>query len=545
MTAITIDAGDDLPLTIPRLIRQRAKERGDNPLLVTDDATLSYRAADERSRLVARGLLAAGAGKGSHVAVLHPNTPDFVVGVLAAARIGAVIVPFSTFSTADELRWLLANSDTGYLLAAPGHRSHDFVRLLQTAIPELDLSRPPPLRSPAAPALRRIWFSGTAQERRNTGWSLADLEAGAAAVDETFLEAVEARVTPADRFVIVHTSGSTSSPKGVMHIQGGLIRHIDNLNQIRRYTPDEILFSNSAFFWIGGFAYTFLGTIVAGGCLVTSNAAAASDVLDLIERTRPTMTNGYLQPSIRLAADPSFPGRDVSSMRRGNLYPIMPPEVRPRDPELRHGNYGMTEAGSSLTTHPDEGDIPEHQRGSFGTFAPGFEGKIVDPDTGKECGPGEIGELWLRGPFLMEGYYGKARSQVFDAEGWWHSGDLGAVDAERLFYFKGRRGDMIKTAGANVSPKEVEAVLQGLINDRQCLVIGVPDPERGQIVAALVVAETDAEVDEAGLKQQLAAKLSSYKVPKRILRFGQAELPMMSSGKIDMRILNQLVQKRL
>ena len=124
--------------------------------------------------------------------------------------------------------------------------------------------------------------------------------------------------------VIVHTSGSTSEPKGVIHTHGTLIRHLDNLNQLRRYTPDEVLFSNSPFFWIGGFAYALLGTLVAGAELVCSASADAADVLDLIERERPTMVNGFAASVAHLPQDPSFASRDLSSIRRGNLYPIMP-----------------------------------------------------------------------------------------------------------------------------------------------------------------------------------------------------------------------------
>ena len=543
--ATTIEAGDDLPLTLPRLLRRSARLYADQVFLVCDDARITYAEVEARSRVLARGLLAAGAAKGSHVAVLYPSGPGFVVAAYAAARIGAVVIPISTFSTADEIRWLLANSDSGYLIATPGFRSHNYETLLTTALPDLDFSKPPPLRSPIAPMLRRIWLDRPKPGGGDPGWTMADLKAGAASVDDAFLEAVEARVSPADRLVIVHTSGSTSAPKGVMHTHGALIRHMVNLNEIRQYTPDVVLFSNSPFFWIGGFAYTLLGTLAAGGRLVCSNAVAPSEVLDLLERERPVMTNGYAQTVARLAADPSFPSRDLSFIRRGNLYPIMPPEVRPRDIELRHGMWGMTETGSTCTTSSDEGDIPERYRGSFGRFAPGFQARVVDPETGKECAAGEVGELWMRGPFLMEGYYGKPRSTVFDAEGWFHSGDLAAIDEAGFFYFKGRRGDMIKTAGANVSPREVEAVLRELVGERQCNVLGVADRERGSIVVAIVVAEDDRDVDEAGLRQQLAKKLSSYKVPRRILRVAQAELPVMSSGKIDMRKLRDLASERV
>ena len=156
----------------------------------------------------------------------------------------------------------------------------------------------------------------------------------------------------------------------------------------------------------------------------------------------------------------------------------------------------MTEGGSAVTTSSEEGDLPEHLRGSCGPFLPGFEPRIVDPDTGKPCSTNEAGELWLRGPLMMEGYYGKLRSQIFDADGWWRSGDIGLINADGLFFLKGRISNMIKTSGANVAPREVEAVLRGMTGGLPCIVLGIPDARRGQSVAAVVITDREVDVDE-------------------------------------------------
>ncbi len=157
------------------------------------------------------------------------------------------------------------------------------------------------------PSLRRIVFDPAVPgPGADPGWAMPALLAGAAAVRPEVLAAAEAAVTPADRMVIVHTSGSTSEPKGVIHTHGALIRHLDNLNQLRRYGPEEILFSNSPFFWIGGFAYALLGTLVAGATLVCSNAPAGAGVLDVLERERPTMVNGFAASVAHVAQDPTF-----------------------------------------------------------------------------------------------------------------------------------------------------------------------------------------------------------------------------------------------
>lgn len=542
MTSATIEAGDGLALTVGALLAERAADLGDVPLLVCDDDALTYRDAEARSALLARALIAAGFGRGAHVGLLHPNGSAFVVGWLAAARIGAVTVPLSTFSRPAELTGLLAGTDVEVLLSAPGYRSHRYDATLREAIPELDLVAPPPLHAPAVASLRRIAFS-EAPPDVDPGWTVAALFDGAASVDTATLAAAEAAVGPADRMVIVHTSGSTSVPKGVIHTHGALIRHMDNLNQMRRYTSDEILFSNSPFFWIGGFAFSLLATLVAGGRLVCSNSASAAGVLDLLEAEQPTLVNGYAQGVAHLPDDPSFPGRDLSSIRRGNLWPIMPPGTAPSDVELRHAMLGMTETASVCLLSDDDTEQPERLRGSFGKPAPGFEAKVVDPATLVPCRVGEVGELWVRGPFLMEGYYGRERSETFEPDGWFRTGDLVAVDAEGFFYFKGRAGDLIKAKGASVSPREVEAAIAELTG-LTAHVTGLDAGPHDQVVAAAVVVPEGGEFGEAAiaeLRARLAERLSAYKVPKVIRALPAADVPLMSSGKLDAPALRTLL----
>jgi acyl-CoA synthetase (AMP-forming)/AMP-acid ligase II len=538
MPSEVIDAGDDLPLTIPELVRIRATERPGAPLLICDDDILTYAEADLRSKSLAKGLVATGVGIGSQIGLLHPNGSAFVAAWLAATRLGAVAMPFSTFSTAAELRTLLARTDAEHLLSASSFRSHRFAGTLQKAVDGLQLDRPAPLRSESVPALRHLWFTDV-DSSHHPDWSYAELIAGGTEVSDDLFAAVEATVSPADRMVIVHTSGSTGAPKGVIYTHGALIRHIDNLNQIRCFGSEDVLFANSPFFWIGGFAYALLGALVAGGCLVCSNATGSGDVLDLIERERPTIVNGFAQGVMHLAADPSFPDRDLSSVRRGNLYPIMPADVRPRDPELRHAMLGMTETGSVCLVSEDESDQPEHRRGSFGRPAPGFDLLVVDPDSGKICASGEVGELYLRGPFMMEGYYGRERHETFDADGWYHTGDLVAVDDDGFVYFKGRDDDMIKTAGANVSPREVEQAIADQFGVR-CVVMGIDDDVRGQAVAVVVIEPGPGQMDPEFIRAGLAKRLSAYKVPRRIRAIPEDKFPVLSSGKPDVPALKAM-----
>jgi acyl-CoA synthetase (AMP-forming)/AMP-acid ligase II len=519
--------------TIGGLIRAQAA-LGDRPFLVTDCGQITYAEAERRSRNIACALLNSGIGRGSHVALLYGNSVEFAISFLGITRIGAVALPLSTLSTAHEMQALLRGADVEYLLSADTWHGRD---LRQTVADALGTQARERLLLPTLPTLRKVWFGLTELEGTNPA-------------DAARVATAEAQVSPADTLVIVHTSGSTSAPKGVVHTHGQVIRNMRSQNTLRRYTGDDRLFSNSPFFWIGGLAYSFIATLIAGARLVCSSAPP-TETLDLLEAHQPTMCNGVASTVLALARDPGFATRNLDSLRRGNLYPIMPAAARPADPELRSNLLGATESGSVSLWGDGDVDLPEHKRGTFGRPVPGIEARVVvaavDTDVDPAAGSNPVqdaedGELWVRGPNVMQGYYGRERWQCFDTEGWFHTGDMMAVDRDGDFYFKGRGGDIIRTSGAQVSPREVEAAISDITGGRMCFVIGVPDPERGQVVTAVLVG--DAAFDAAALTAQLKQRLSAYKVPRRFLAMSDRELPTLSSGKVDLKRLVERVRER-
>ncbi|MCX4096774.1 class I adenylate-forming enzyme family protein [Nocardia sp. alder85J] len=537
---MTVEPESDSPapsLTVAAVLRERVRDRGDHPLLICDSGRLGYAEADRRSARLARGLITLGAGKGTHVGILFPNDPAFVVAALAVARIGAVAVPFSTFATAGELRQQLVDADIRILLAASRFRSHDYVQRLGEIVAADRWADGRPVLSGATPQLRHIVIDHGDDGERGPA-DAAGLPIGG--VSEALLTAMEDDVAGSDPLAIIYTSGSTSTPKGVVHTHAAQLGHQRNLNAIRGLSAEDRLFCNSPFCWIGGFGFALLATLLAGSTLICSNAADDAVTLDLLEAEQPTITNGFAAGVAHLARHPSFAGRDLSSMRRGNLYPIMPADCRPADPELRHNMLGMTETGSVVLLDADETDQPEHRRGSFGKPAPGFEAKLVDPDTGAAVPTGETGELCFRGPHLMQGYHKRGREDCFDPDGWFHTGDLARIDAEGFVYFLGRGGSMIKTAGANVSPAEVAKAIATVTGGAVAHVIGLPDPERGQVVAAAVVVADPSAFDAEKLRRRLRAELSAYKVPRKLVGLTAAQVPLMSSGKIDNRRLGEV-----
>ncbi|UXA19615.1 class I adenylate-forming enzyme family protein [Mycobacterium sp. SMC-4] len=506
------------------------KGLGDKPLLICDTDQLSYRDAERRSAALARRLVGLGAGKGTHVGVLYPNGSAFVVAMLAAARIGAVVVPFSTFAVTTELQAQLIASDVSILLAARRFRNHNYIDRITAALqrPASDIDSQTAVYTPAAPVLRHVLF---------------DTDTATLHPAEDRVAGLEDAVDAADPMAIIYTSGSTGPPKGAVHTHGALLAHQRNLNEIRGLSSHDVLFCNSPFFWVGGYAFGLLATLVAGATLVCSNAEDAGATLDLIEEHRPTITNGFVAAVTHLTEHPSYADR-VFTATRGNLYPIMAEHARPADPALRHSMLGMTEAGSVVLLSGDETDQPEHRRGSFGTPAPGFQTRVVDPATTEPVSVGEIGELWLRGPYLMQHYHGHNREDCFDPDGWLRTGDLVRTDAEGFYYFTARAGAMIKTAGANVTPGEVEAALTRVLtaagHPATVHVVGLPDPTRGEIVGAVLAFDGTPSVEVETVRAGLRRELSAYKIPRRWRVCRRTDLPLLPSGKVDLCALRPL-----
>ena len=542
----------DFTATAPVFIRTLAERHGDKTLIALEGDRLSYSEANARSARLARALVARGAGKGTRIAILFPNGPDWVVAWLAAARIGAIAVPLNTFFQARELEWILRHADVDTLLTAASFLSHDYLETLEAAAPSLasaTLSTTAgaalPLRLPELPHLRRVLVFGPCDrawaESGSAAIEAVDRDPG---VDDAFLRAIEDQVTPADPMIILYSSGSTADPKGAIHSHGTVIRHSYSLVSQRDVKSDDVIWSPMPFFWVGGFVFSFLGGMHAGATMVVEEVFEPEKTLRFLERERVTIAAGWPHFGQALAAHPSRKERDLSSLRAGNLPEILPEDIVPSDPLRRPNALGMTETCGPHTWGP-EGVLPEALRGSFGSAVEGVEHKVVDPDSGQTLGPGEFGEICVRGYSLMQGLYKVEREDCFDADGFYHTGDGGHFDENGVLFFKARLGDLIKTAGANVTPSEVESVLAGFPEVRLAYVVGVPDPERGQIVAASVVLEPGADVDAESLRLRVKSEISAYKVPRHLFVDAEGALPFTDSGKIDKRRLAALLAERI
>lgn len=532
----------DFTPTAGALIRTCAARFGDRTFAVLGDVRVTYGEVDRQSARLARGLLASGVGKGSRVALLAPNGPDWIIGWLAAARIGAVVSMLNTYSKTRELGWVLRHCDAGMLLTAERYLGHDYLDRLEDAVPGLADAGQEGVFIESHPYLRSVWAFG--EPDRQWAGRVSDLSARSDRVSEELLRQVEVEVTPADPMVVVYSSGSTAAPKGVMHSHGAVVRHAHNLWQFRDLTADDVLYTPMPLFWVGGLSFTLVAAMHAGASLVFEEKFEPKATLDLIERESVTQVLGWPHMAQALIDDPSFADHDLSSVRGGNLVALQ--AAKGAEAEAPRTNaLGMTETLGPHTIESQDNAVPHDKIGAFGQSVPGIEHKVVDVVTGEEVPVGVVGELLVRGYPVMLGLHKVERDQVFTPDGWYRTGDGGHFDADGHFFYRGRLGDVIKSSGMNVTPRDVEVELEALPGVALAFVTGVEHPTRGQDVVAAVALASGASASATELQGQLRAQIASYLVPRHIAVFvDQSELPWLDSGKVDRQRLAQILKDR-
>jgi acyl-CoA synthetase (AMP-forming)/AMP-acid ligase II len=529
--------------TSGELVRTAAERFGDKPLAILGDQRLTYADAEDQSARLAKGLLASGIGKGARVGLLAPNCPEWIVGWLGATRIGAVTTLFNTYAKAKELGWLLRHADVQLLLTVDRYLGNDYLERLEQAVPDLASQEHERIFVESNPFLRSVWAWGDG--RRSWAGLVDDLAQRGDGVSEELLHECEREVTPADPMVVVYSSGSTADPKGAIHTHGAAVRHAHNLWQMRDLIEDDVLYTPMPLFWVGGFSFTLIAAMHAGATLVFEEQFEPGATLELIERERVTQVLGWPHMAKALIDHPTFKDRDLSSIRGGSYAALLPQDLQADAEVPRANSLGMTETLGPHTFDSRDNPLPPEKEGSFGFSVPGVEHKIVDPLTLEDAPVGETGELWIRGYSVMLGLHKKERSEVFTPDGWYRTGDGGYFDEDGHFYFTGRMGDLIKSSGMNITPRDVELALEGLPEVVLAFVCGIPAGERGEDVVAAIALSPGETLDEEEARKRVKEEIASYKVPRHILVFGnQTELPWLDSGKVDRRRLAAILEER-
>jgi fatty-acyl-CoA synthase len=481
------------------------------------------------SRAAARRLAGAGVRKGTRVGFLCTNRLDWLPIAFGALRLGAILTPFSTLWKREEIAYALAHGDVEVLVTVPGFLKHDYLATLAGIVPELASSAPGALRAAAAPALRRVIVLGTGGPGTQPWESLSD----DATIDET-------AVAPSDVATVFFTSGTTAQAKAVVHAHRALAISARRIADCLGTTPDDAWWGHMPLFWSGGLVIGALQSLAGGARIVLQEQVDAGSALALLESERCTIMAGWHQAG-PLLEHPDWTKRTIM-LRKGSNHPLADRLLGPD--HLAVGMYGMSETATCVACARHD-DPPAVRRDTFGRPLAGMEIRIVDPETGDPVSPGEPGEIFVKGPTLMEGYHKVPRDQTFDPDGFFKTGDLGYLDAAGCLHFATRLKDVIKTAGVNVAAIEVEEALAKHPQVRAAHVVGVPDPIRGENVAAFVVPHGGATPDPEALRAYCRETLASYKVPRHVFVIADADVPRTGTGKIEKPALRKLARSRL
>jgi len=493
-------------------------------------ARLSRAALRAASRTAAKKLVCAGVTKGTRVGLLCPNRLEWLPLAFGALRVGAVLVPFSTLWKRDEIAYGLTHGDVALLLTVPRFLKHDYVDRLYTIAPALR-GGDGPLLAPEVPGLRRVVLL----DDRAAGMSRWDELPES--VDDAVLDALERSVSPTDLATIFFTSGTTAQAKAVVHNHAAVTTSSRRIGECLGVTPDDAWWGHMPLFWSGGFILGALSTLAGGGRLVLQEVIEPGSALALLEEERCTIMAGWHQGG-PLLAHPDFPRRRLA-LCKGTYHALAPKLMGPAHQTI--GVYGMSETATCVTAA--RFDDPEPVRtGTFGRPLPGMEVRIADPDTGAALAPGEPGEILVKGSTLMEGYYRVPRAATFTAEGFFRTGDRGYIGADGTLHFAGRIKDVIKTAGVNVAAVEVEEALARHPAVQTAHVVGVPDPTRGENIAALVVLRPHQQTSAEDLRTFCREALASYKVPRHLFVVGEGEVPRTATGKVEKAALRRAAE---
>jgi len=485
-------------MNVSTILRETVSRAPENTAVVCGDRRLSYGEVGALSARVAGGLVAAGVRPGDRVALQMPNVPEFVIAYWAILRAGAVVVPMNPMLKAREIEYYLADS---------GARAF---------LPHADCESEA-LAAPQPESLVHVAVAGSdAFDALLASEPLAD----------------DVRRAPTDLAVILYTSGTTGQPKGACLTQSNIAwNQYLSATTIFASTPDDAFIATLPLFHSFGQTVMMGGAFCSGAKLVLIPRFEPVAVLEAIVAERatifagvPTMFNALLQQDLSRY--------DVSSLRRmltgGASMPAeLFAQVQDAFGQAPQEGYGLSETSPVASFTPADGP----KVGSIGRPMWGVEMRVAG-DAGEPLGPGEPGEIEIRGHNVMAGYLDKpeATAAAISEDGWFRTGDIGKVDDEGYFFVVDRKKEMILRGGYNVYPREVEEVLYEHPAVLEAAVLGVPHPEMGEQVVAAVVERPGTTLDPAQLIEFARERLAAYKYPREVIKLDA--LPKGPTGKI-------------
>ncbi|MBA2841087.1 fatty-acyl-CoA synthase [Methanococcus maripaludis] len=536
--------------TIGEFFEKQAQKDPDREFLVYPDRNLrfTYKEFDERTDLLAKGLLEIGIKKGDHIGIWARNVPDWLTFMFATAKIGVVLVTVNTAYKSHELAYVMKQSDMKALAIIDSFRDVNYLDILYELVPELKTSQRGKLNSEEFPYLKNVIYVG--QEKHRGMYNTNELMLLGKYVSDEKLTEAKKGLNSDDVINMQYTSGTTGFPKGVMLTHKNILNNGYYIGEKQKFTEEERLCLPVPLFHCFGIVLGVLALLTHGGTLVMLEIFDPLLVLAAIQKEKCTAVYGVPTMFIAEFSHPMFEMFDLSSLRTGimagSTCPIEAMKKVMSDMYMREItiSYGLTEA-SPVFTMTSVDDPLEKRVESVGKAMPHCEVKIIDPETGETLAPGNVGEICCRGYNVMKGYYKmpEKTAEVIEKDGWLHSGDLAVEDEDGYYKIVGRIKDMIIRGGENIYPREIEEFLYTMpgINDAQ--VVGIPDEKYGEIVGAFVIPKEGYEIKEEDVRDFALEKIARYKVPKHV--FVVDEFPMTASGKIQKFKLTELAVELL
>ena len=514
--------------TLGALLDELAERAPDAPAVVHAQGTTTYSELNSSALLLAAALADLGVRPGERVCLLAGNQIEWLETYFATAAVGGITHAFNTWVTGPELEFLMDEAQCAVLVMRAELGKHRYLDELRKLVPELWASGPGKWVSERYPNLRAVVV--IAGDAPHGCYRYDELLTAVTRSDHTVRAAIGSAVGIG---VVLYTSGSTARPKAVPLLQYGMIENGFHIGERMGLSAADRVWLGSPLFWSYGCANALMATFTHGAALILQAQFDASEALDLIEGQRCTAL--YLLPTLSAAlrGAPGFDRHRLGSVRTG-LTIGSQADLELAAEGLGIGSicnvYGLTEVYGNCCVTPHDAPLSERLVGQ-GPPLPGVQVRIVDPSTGALRAAGEVGEIQVGGPYVMPGYLGAhGPSNAFTEDGYFRTGDLGSVDEKGWMHYSTRSSDMIKTAGINVAPAEVEEVLLALDPVSEAAVVGMPDPVRGEIVTAIVVARDGVDLPPEELISACRGVLASYKIPSRIV-FVDA-LPKTATGKL-------------
>ncbi len=519
--------------TFGSLADTMAERFGDREALVFKDERYTFHEVRERVDEVARGLIQLGVKPGDHVALWLMNRPEWIFTMFALARIGAVQIPVNTRFRTNDLAYLLKQSDANFLITHDTSGPIDFLAIVREVVKLPDTGFD--IDDPDFPDMGRVIILSDTEHSGCVDWN-SMLEAGAE-VSETELTARVEACDPDLPVFIMYTSGTTGFPKGVMHSHIML-----RLNEERAFrlaiTENDTILNYLPLFHLFSYSEGALMSMLTGARQVLTETFDPDECIRLVETEGVTIMHGFETHLKDLTESQERLKANMSTLRCGlfasgtkTSAPICRKAAEVLKPLVSITGYGMSEMGVGSLIG-SLGDSIEQRAETSGYTAPGFECRIVNPDTNTEQAIDEEGEMIFKGYGLMLCYYNKPTETAdsYDEDGWFHTGDTGVRRADGYVRFLGRYKDMLKVGGENVDPMEVEALLLGAEGVQQVAVVGFPDARLTEVPIAYIQVRPGANVTENYIIEFCKGKVATFKIPRHVLFMD--ELPMTASGKV-------------